>query len=67
MTLEEVVERILRENNCYNDALFQKLVQKRKDTKEECFKHLHPEIIPMFSRLKDKDIHIGVISNCFNE
>lgn len=67
VTLEEVVERILRENNCYNDALFQKLVQKRKDTKEECFKQLHPEIIPMLSQLKDKNIYIGLISNCFNE
>ena len=64
---EEVVEMILKENGCYTDALLEKIVQKRISTKEECFKHLHPEIIPMLTKLKEEGISIGLISNCFSE
>ena len=64
---EEVIEMILKENSCYTDALLEKIVQKRISTKEECFKHLHPEIIPMLTKLKEEGISIGLISNCFSE
>ena len=64
---EEVVEMILKENGCYTDALLEKIVQKRISTKEECFKHLHPEIISMLTKLKEEGISIGLISNCFSE
>ncbi len=64
---EEVIEMILKENNCYTDELLKKIVQKRISTKEECFKHLHPEIIPMLTKLKEEEILIGLISNCFSE
>ena len=64
---EEVVEMILKENGCYTDALLEKIVQKRISTKEECFKHLHPEIIPMLTKLKEEGILLGLISNCFSE
>ena len=64
---EEVVEMILKENGCYTDALLEKIVQKRISTKEECFKHLHLEIIPMLTKLKEEGISIGLISNCFSE
>ena len=64
---EEVVEMILKEDGCYTDALLEKIVQKRISTKEECFKHLHLEIIPMLTKLKEEGISIGLISNCFSE
>ena len=64
---EEVVEMILKENGCYTDELLEKIVQKRISTKEECFKHLHLEIIPMLTKLKEEGISIGLISNCFSE
>lgn len=67
MTLEDVLEMILRENRCYSDAVLQKIVAKRVATKEECFRHLHPEIIPMLSKLKEKGFYVGLISNCFSE
>ena len=54
LTLEELLERILRENDCYSKALLNELVTKRIATKEECFKHLHTEIIPMLSQLKEQ-------------
>ncbi len=67
ISFEEIVTSILQENHCYNDELLHKIVKKRKATKRECFNHLHPEIIPMLQKLKDQNLRIGLISNCFSE
>ena len=67
LTLEELLERILRENDCYSKALLNELVTKRVATKEECFRHLHIEIIPMLSKLKESGSLVGLISNCYVE
>lgn len=67
LTLEEVVGRILRENGCYSAKLFRTLIEKRIQTKVDCFRHLHVEIHPMLQALKEKGIQIGLISNCYYE
>ncbi len=67
LTLESALEKVLRENQCYSEELLNKIVRKRMAAKEECFRHLHPEIIPMLSKLKEKGVFIGLISNCFSE
>lgn len=67
MTLEEVLENILRENQCYSEELVAQIVKKRIETKEDCFENLHPEIIPMFELLRENGMRIGLISNCFSE
>lgn len=67
LSLEELLERILRENGCYSKELLSELVGKRVATKEECFWHLHQEIIPLLSKLKEKGLLIGLISNCYDE
>lgn len=67
MNLEEALEFILKEKQCYSKELFNKIVGKRKMSKQECFKYLHPEIIPTIKELKEKGICIGLISNCFSE
>lgn len=67
LTLEKTLEMILRENQCYSEELLKRLVKKRTAAKEECFKHLHPEIVPMLSDLKEKGLLVGLISNCFSE
>lgn len=67
MTLEEVFEQILRASDKYSSELVGRLVKKRIAAKEECFNHLHPEIIPMFEELKKQGFRIGLISNCFSE
>lgn len=64
---EEVIELILKENQCYSEDTLKKIVQKRIATKEECFLYLHSEILPMLESLKQKGILIGLISNCFSE
>ncbi|MCM1181810.1 MAG: HAD family hydrolase [Roseburia sp.] len=67
LTLEETLEMILRKCDRYSDALLQKMVAKRIAAKEECFRHLHPEILPMLSELKKHGYLIGLISNCYSE
>lgn len=66
-TLEEVLEMILRANECYSGEVINKIVQKRIATKEDCFRHLHPEILPMLEQLKEKGWKVGLINNCFSE
>lgn len=67
LTFEDALEMILKENQCYNEPLFKKIVEKRIAAKEECFRHLHSEIIPMLSTLKKRGFLVGLISNCFSE
>lgn len=67
VTLQDTLERILRENGRYSQALLQELVAKRVAAKEACFRHLHPEIIPLLSALQEKGISMGLISNCYSE
>ena len=62
MTLEEVIEESLKVNDCYSADLFQKIIDKRKMSKIECFKHIHPEIMPMFKELKYKEKVFAIVS-----
>ena len=66
-TLEDVIEEILRVNNCYSEELFNKIITKRRQSKIECFEHIHHEIIPLFQALHKKNIKIGLITNCYFE
>jgi putative hydrolase of the HAD superfamily len=67
ITLEELLEKILRENNCFSEEKMSYILNKRIRCKEEGFAHLHMEIIPMLKALREKGILIGLISNCFSE
>lgn len=67
MKLEQALANILKENNCYSEELLNKIVNKRIDTKKQCFENINPEIIPLFQALKAKAISIALISNCFSE
>ena len=67
VTVDEVVKNILVENQCYSEEKLDIIMSKRIETKEECFRHLHPDIVPMLNELKEKNIKIGLISNCFSE
>ncbi len=66
-TLEEVIEEILRANNCYSYNLFEMIIGKRKQSKIECFNHIHSEIIPMLTAIKQMNIKVGLITNCYFE
>lgn len=66
-TLEEVITKIMQVNGCYSDVVFQKIIDKRKQSKIECFQHLHPQIIPMLRNLKERNLKVGLITNCYFE
>lgn len=67
LTLEDVLENIMRKSNCYSKELLNWVVQKRIDAKNKCFESLNREIIPMLHTLKEMQIKVGLISNCFSE
>ena len=67
VTLEEVLEMIMRKNQCYSEELLREVAEKRISAKRECFQHIHPDIIPMLTELKERNIKVGLISNCFSE
>ncbi len=66
-TFEEVIEHILTVNSRYTKDLFDKIVSKRYASKIECFRHLHPQILPMLNSLKESNLKIGLITNCYFE
>lgn len=67
ISLEQTLERILKESGVYTEDLVSKITAKRVATCESCFQTIHPEIMPMLAGLKEKGCQIGLISNCFSE
>lgn len=68
-TLEDVIEESLRVNNRYSRELLESIISKRKRMLQTSFEpaNIHPEIIPMFQALKEQNIKIGLITNCYFE
>lgn len=66
-TLEHVIEDILRTNHRYSRELFDLIIQKRRHAKQQCFEHLHREILPMIHAIMESDIKLGLITNCYYE
>lgn len=67
VTVDEVVEQILRDNNCYSEEKVRLIMDKKIRYKREAFEYMHTEIIPMMRALKEQGIKIGLISNCHSE
>lgn len=67
ISLEELLEKILKTYGCYSEAKMKTIINKRINSRTESFKHMNPEIIPLLVKLKEKGIKIGLISNCFSE
>lgn len=67
MTFDDAIKDILVECGCYTKENLEKIVRNRIKTKEECFRTMDEEIIPMMEALKQRGVKIGLISNCFSE
>lgn len=67
LTFEDTMKLILSKHNCYSEKLVSNLKQKRIHAKRVAFQQLHPEIVPMLSKLKEKNVLIGLISNTYCE
>ena len=57
----------MKEYDIYSTEKYRQVVEKRITIQADCFTHLHPEILPMLSTLKEQGIKIGLITNCFSE
>ena len=44
-----------------------RVVEKRIAIQSDCFRHLHPGVAPMLTALRERNIRIGLITNCFSE
>lgn len=67
LPMDKALESILKTCNIFSDDLLKHIMDKRVEIKEDCFRHLHNEIIPMLELLKKSNIKIALISNCFTE
>ena len=67
LSFEDAITDILKKTDRYSEELLNKMVVKRIAVKEDCFRHLHCEILPMLTKLNEQGIKIGLISNCFSE
>lgn len=67
VTYEDVIKKILKDNDCFTQETLLLLSKKRTECKAEVFNHMNPEIILMLNTLKEKGLKIGLISNCFSE
>ena len=68
-TLEDVIEESLRVNNRYCRELFDSIIMKRKRMLQTSFEqtNIHSEIVPLLKSLKEQNIKIGLITNCYFE
>lgn len=66
-TFEEVITQLLHAHGIYTPQRHQRVVEKRIAIQADCFSHLHPQILTMLVELKEKEIKIGLITNCFSE
>ena len=67
LTFEDTIEGLLRSHSIFSEELHRRVVEKRMAIQADCFRHLHPGILPMLSGLKARGIKIGLITNCFSE
>ncbi len=69
MTVEQVVRDMMCEYGCYSKEILDSIMNKRRNLvgNSLLLEHMHPEIIPMLSALKENGVKVGIISNCFTE
>ena len=67
LTFEDTMERLMKALGVYSHERHRRVVEKRIAIQADCFRHLHPGILPMLSALRERGIRIGLITNCFSE
>lgn len=67
LTFDEVIERILRENDIYSDKLYRRILHKRRAALLNTFSKYDPRIVPMLKTLRERGLRVGLITNCFFE
>ena len=65
LTFEDAMEALLHRYGL--SGHHRRVVEKRIAIQADCFRHLHPGIVPMLWALRERGIRIGLITNCFSE
>ena len=65
LTFEDAMAELLRRHGL--SGHHRRVVEKRIAIQADCFRHLHPGIVPMLWALRERGIRIGLITNCFSE
>lgn len=66
-TFEETMGRLMKLHGIYSPDKHRQIVEKRLAIQADCFRHMHPQILPMLEELKNRELKIGLITNCFSE
>lgn len=67
VTEDDALAGVLRSCGCYSDALLRRIMDRRVGVKEDCFRHLHPQIVPMLRAIRQDGLRVGLISNCYSD
>lgn len=67
ISFEEVIRHIMNQLGCTDEERYQNVIRTRYITKRDCFHHLHPDLLSTLDTLRERNIKIGLISNCFSE
>ena len=67
LTFEEVIRQLMQQHGIYTPEEHRRIVGRRMDIQADCFRHLHPQVLPLLAALKERGLAVGLISNCFGE
>lgn len=67
LDLETALRPVLEKFGRCSQPLLNLMVKKRRAAKQASFEHVHPQILPMLSALRERGMKIGLITNCFLE
>jgi putative hydrolase of the HAD superfamily len=67
LTFADAMDMLLRRHGIFTPELHRRVVEKRIAIQADCFRHLHPGILPMLAALRERGIRLGLITNCFSE
>ncbi|MBR5348012.1 MAG: HAD-IA family hydrolase [Lachnospiraceae bacterium] len=67
LTMKEGIARTLQLMDIHDEAMVEKIAQKRMDALGDTFRNIPEETLQLLKDLKKRGIKIGLISNCFSD
>ncbi len=67
LTFEDAIQIIMRSYGIYSQEVLTKIVEKRIRCKQQVFTTYSDEVISMLEELKNRNVKIALISNCYSE
>ncbi len=64
---ETVLRQIVRDVGKADEPRLRAVIARREREKQDCFRHLHPGVLPMLAALREWGVAVGLVSNCYQE